>query len=423
MTIKSSNQNGLQVHLCNTEKFKTINIMLTMKIPLKMEFTTARALIPQILVNGSKNYPNRRLIKQRLDEMFGATLFTDVQKKGDNHYISFRMEVPGDQYLNISNSLLEKSLHFLHEIVYKPALENGAFYNSIVEKEKRFLAQRIYSMYNDKIIYANDRLIEEMFKNDPYGLSALGRIEEIPSLNAAFIYSVYKELLQNASLDLFIVGAFNVKEVQQMIVKIFSEEYNNKPTKKIHLDVKNVSDVRVIQEKLDVEQGQLLLGYRTFTTIQDDDYEAILVANALFGRFPSSKLFVNLREKKSLAYFILSRIEINKGLLITMAGIDFKNYDYAVQVIREQEYAIKEGHFTDAEVEHAKAMLINLLLESLDNPLGIMDITIQSIDRGSSNNITDQIKRISMITKSDVIRVANKWVLDTIYFLDKKESE
>ncbi len=52
-----------------------------------------------------------------------------------------------------------------------------------------------------------------------------------------------------------------------------------------------------------------------------------------------------------------------------------------------------------------------------------MDITIQSIDRGSSNNITDQIKRISMITKSDVIRVANKWVLDTIYFLDKKESE
>jgi predicted Zn-dependent peptidase len=171
---------------------------------------------------------------------------------------------------------------------------------------------------------------------------------------------------------------------------------------------------------MDVKQGKLLLGYRTFSTIQDEDYEATRVANAIFGRFPSSKLFVNLREKESLAYFALSQIESNKGLLTTMTGIDFDNYERAIEIMRKQEYAMKEGDFTEAEVEQGKAMLINLFLEAYDTPLGIMDISIQAVDSGLSNKINNQIKRIRMVSKSDVIRAANKWELDTIYFLNRK---
>lgn len=79
--ISSSEQNGLQLHLCNTDKFKTISIMLMIKAPLQEDFTTARALIPYILNGGSINYPNRKLLKQKLDEMYGATLSTDVLKR------------------------------------------------------------------------------------------------------------------------------------------------------------------------------------------------------------------------------------------------------------------------------------------------------------------------------------------------------
>ncbi|MCE7790893.1 insulinase family protein [Salipaludibacillus sp. CUR1] len=144
------------------------------------------------------------------------------------------------------------------------------------------------------------------------------------------------------------------------------------------------------------------------------------MANAIFGRFPSSKLFINLREKESLAYFAHSHIESNKGLLIAMAGIDPNDYDRAIEIIRNQEYALKKGDFTEADVEQGKAMLINLLLEASDTPLGIMDISVQAIDSGLSNRITDRIKRINNITKNDVILAANKWVLDTIYFLNGK---
>ncbi|MES5942389.1 MULTISPECIES: hypothetical protein [unclassified Bacillus cereus group] len=108
--ISSSEQNGLQLHLCNTDKFKTISIMLMIKAPLQEDLTTARALIPYILNGGSINYPNRKLLKQKLDEMYGATLSTDVLKKGENQIIAFRMELPADKFLNVSNPLLKSSL-------------------------------------------------------------------------------------------------------------------------------------------------------------------------------------------------------------------------------------------------------------------------------------------------------------------------
>lgn len=164
-----------------------------------------------------------------------------------------------------------------------------------------------------------------------------------------------------------------------------------------------------------------MFGIPYFCTIQDEEYEATRVANAIFGRFPSSKLFVNVREKESLAYYVHSQIEGSKGLLITMAGIDFKNYKQAVEIIREQEYAMKQGNFTDGELEKAKSMLISLLLEADDTPLGIMEIAMQAVDDGLSNKISNRIERLSKVSRNDVIQAVNKWELDTIYFLNRKE--
>ncbi|MBS3678758.1 insulinase family protein [Ornithinibacillus massiliensis] len=422
ISINSSNHNGLQLHLCNTLKFKTVSITLTMKIPLHRELTTARALIPYILISGSRNYSSRRLIKQKLDEMYGATLTPDVYKKGDSHIISLNIEIPADQYINTSYSLIEKSLSLLHEIVYNPALENGVFQSSIVEQEKRSLEQRINSNYNEKMHYSNNRLIEEMFKGEQYELPAAGRKEDIDDLNAISIYQVYEDLLQNAVFSLFIIGSFNEENVKFIVQDIFCEQFHKNYNIIIPEDRKVRKKVKVIQDKMDVKHGNLLLGYRTFATIQDKDYESTRVANAIFGRFPFSKLFTQLREKESLAYFAFSQIESNKGLMIAMAGIDFGNYERAVNLIREQEYAMKKGDFTEDEVEQAKAMLIHLFLEAYDTPLGIMDLTVQAIDSGLSN-INNQIKRISKISKNDVIRAVNKWELDTIYFLSGKEDD
>lgn len=419
--INSSVQNGLHLHLCNTAKFKTINLILMLKVPLQEELTTARALIPYILTGGTINYPNRKLMKQKLEEMYGAKLSLDVLKKGDYHLFLFSMEIPEDQYLNVSSSLLESALLLLHEIVYSPMLEHGVFHTAIVEQEKRSLQQQFSAMYNEKMLYAHFRLIEEMFKGEPYQLSEFGREQDLASLTALAIYQAYEDLLQYARFDLFIVGAFNEKEAQLMVRDIFSEQHYDEQVQVTAFKRKGIKGVKVIQDKMDVKQGKLLLGYRTFSTVKDADYDATSVANAIFGRFPTSKLFRNVREKESLAYFAHSQMDSSKGLLVTMAGIDFDNYKHAVEMIREQEYAMKNGSITATEIEHGKTMLINLIQEAQDTPLGIIDICIQGVDRGLSDSISDQISKIREISKSDIICAANKWELDTIYFLNGKE--
>lgn len=368
------------------------------------------------------NYPTRKKIQHKLDEMYGAELSWDTHKKGEEHCIFFKMEISADQFLNDGNSLLQSSLLLLHEIIYNPLLEDGAFRPQIVEREKQLLKQRIDSMFNEKILYAHVRLIEEMYQDEDYAIPPLGSKELIDSLHEVSVFQVYEDMLRNDRFDLFIVGAFDEKAVRLMVKDIFCEVYNIKPTNKITHDDSGVDAVKVIHDHLDVQQGTLLMGYRTFTTIQDEHYEAARVANAIFGRFPTSRLFSSIREKQGLAYYAQSQMESNKGLLVAMAGIEFDHYDRVIELIREQEYAMKNGHFTEVEVEQGKSLLINMLLEAHDSPAGIMDIFIQAVDSGSSIEIQDHIQRISNVTKEDIICAVNKWELDTIYFLNRKES-
>lgn len=419
--ISSDERDDLYLHLYNTEKFKTISVMLTMRAPLEKQCITSRALIPQILNGGSLKYPTRKQIQHKLDEMYGAELSWDTHKKGEDHCIFLKMEISADKYLNDANSLLESSLLLLHEIIYNPLLEGGAFHPLIVEREKQLLKQRIDSMFNEKLFYAHVRLVEEMFQGEAYAIPALGRKEEIDFLNAVSVFQVYEEMLRNDRFDLFIVGAFEERDVRLMVEDIFCEQYNNKPINKISPDNSRADGVKVIHDYLDVQQGTLLLGYRMFTTIQDEHYEAARVANAVFGRFPTSRLFSSIREKESLAYYAHSQIESNKGLLVAMAGIEFEHYDRVIELIIEQENTIKNGDFTEAEVERGKSLLINLLLEAHDSPAGIMDIFIQAVDSGSPIEIQEHIKKISKVTKEDVVCATNKWELDTIYFLNRRE--
>ncbi|KAB7672201.1 EF-P 5-aminopentanol modification-associated protein YfmF [Bacillus sp. B1-b2] len=419
--IISSIHNGIHLHLSKTDKFKTINIMLTMRVPLKEEFITSRALVSKVLLGGTCNYPNRKLLRQKLDNMYGATLSSDVQKKGDYQIITFTVGIPSYQYVSVSDSLIKDILEVMYEIIYNPLKEDGSFKSSIVEQEKQNLHQKFVSFYNEKLLYANLRLVEEMYRGEPYQYPAIGRKEDIESLNPSSIFQTYEDLLEESQFDLFIVGAFNAIEVENIVKEVFKKQHKRISIENKSTDNLSIKAPKVIKDKMDVNQGKLLLGYRTFSTIEDEDYEATRVANAIFGRFPSSRLFLNLRLKESLVYFAHSQIESNKGLLLVSAGIDSANYNRAVDIIINQEKELKEGEFTDADVEQAKIMLINLLLESHDTPLGIMDIAIQQVESGQAKNINEMIGRIKRVTKNDVIASFRKWKLDTIYFLGKEQ--
>ncbi|UOY93612.1 insulinase family protein [Ectobacillus sp. JY-23] len=407
---------GLRVHTVATTKYKTNTLVLRMKAPLSEETVTQRALLPYVLQSGTKTFPTVKLIRQHLEELYGASLGVDVSKKGEHHIISFYMDVANEVYLQDAPLLLEKAIKMLAELILHPITEDDVFVASIVESEKRSLLQRLESVYDDKMRYANDRLLEEMCQGEAYRFNANGIKEKITEITPASLFSYYQQVLREDCLDLYVIGDVN-ESVEALIQTYFTLPAQRKQ----HCEVvvspsKQVSEREVI-EKQDLKQSKLHIGYRTHVTYKDTDYFALQVFNGLFGGFSHSKLFINVREKNSLAYYAASRYESHKGLLFVMSGIEAKNYKKAVSIINEQLEAMQNGDFTEQELQQTKAVINNQILETIDTPRGLVEMLYHNVVADYERPIAQWEEAINSVTKEEVVAVAKKIETDTVYLL------
>ncbi|SHR11866.1 Zinc protease PepR [Mycobacteroides abscessus subsp. abscessus] len=406
---------GFKLHMVKTDKFKTNTIIFKMKAPLQKESVTKRALLPNVLQSNSKKFPTTGKLRGYLDELYGATFYIDLGKKGEYHTISFAMEVANERFLSDPTPLLKTAIDFLVEVLTNPNADGGEFHKETLEKEKRSLKQRIQSIYDDKMKYSNNRLIEEMCKEEPYSLHVHGKESEVDSINGKDLYDYYQKALAEDELSLYIIGDIEEQEVEQMVNERFT--FSSRTPHALEKKQPAQVEENVIKEEQDVKQGKLNIGYRTNVTYGDPDYFALQVFNGVYGGFSHSKLFINVREKASLAYYAASRVESHKGLLMVMSGIDNSNFEKAVSIIKEQMQAMKNGDFSDEDLIQTKAVIKNQLLETLDTARGIVEILYHNVVAGQQIQLDEWLQRIDAVTKEEVVQVSNKIQLDTIYFL------
>ena len=420
---KNTISNQLGVHIVETNNFKTNTVVLHIKAPLKKESVTKRAILPFILQSGTEVFETRQEIREHLDHLYGATLSVDVSKKGEEQIITFRMEVANEKYLSDQSPLLEEVIKLLSEIILKPRTESGEFVRSIVEQEKRNLNQRIESIFDDKIRYANMRITEEMCKYEDYGINVWGYQDHIESLTPESLFKQYQQMLAKDEFDLYIVGDVKKDELEETVKRYFGQLSSREYVKTTESSDKEtiVPEQNVVFEEQNVKQGELHIGFRANTVYGDEDYFAMQVFNGLFGGFSHSKLFINVREKASLAYYAASRYESHKGIIMVMSGIEFANYDQAVTIIKEQLQSMQSGDFTEQEIDQTKAVIKNQILESVDVPKGYIDLLYHNVIARKDFKVDDWLEKIDQVTKEQVTAAAKKVHLDTIYFLKGKE--
>lgn len=412
---------GYKLHVVKTEKFKTNTIVWKMKSPLTSENVTKRALLPYVLQSSSKAYPATSKLRSYLDELYGANLYVDVSKKGEYQVISFSLEIANEKFLSDPEPLLKKGMELIAEILVNPLAENETFDKETVEKEKRTLKQRIQAVYDDKMRYSNFRLVQEMCAGEPYALHVNGEIDDIAEINEQNLYSYYKQAFAEDELDLFIIGDVNEDEVQSIAENLL--KFEQRTPKKVEATPSANVEEKTVKEKEDVKQGKLNIGYRTNILYGDDDYFALQVFNGIFGGFSHSKLFINVREKNSLAYYVASRLESHKGLMMVMSGIEFNNFELAVKIIREQMQAMQAGDFTEQEIEQTKAVIENQMLETLDTARGMVEVLYHNVVSEQKVNLDDWLTGMGKTTKEEIVEVANKVKMDTIYFLTGLEAD
>lgn len=412
---------GYKLHVVKTEKFKTNTLVWKMKAPLSSEDVTLRALLPYVLQSNTKAFPTSTELRSYLDELYGASLYVDLAKKGEYHVISITIEIANEKFLSDQTPLLKKALELLSELLANPNATTGAFDKETVEKEKRTLKQRIQSVYDDKMKYSNSRLVEEMCKGERYALHVHGDMDGVDKITPESLYSYYEKAFAEDELDLYVIGDVSEEEV----VKITNEKLQfsqRNPAIVEKVQENSQREVQKINEVQDVKQGKLNIGFRTNVVYGDEDYFALQVMNGIYGGFSHSKLFINVREKASLAYYAASRLESHKGLMMVMSGIEHKNYDQAVTIINEQMQAMKNGDFTDQELTQTKAVIKNQLLETIDTARGIVEVLYHNVVSHKNITLDEWLEQMDKVTREDIINVSGKVHLDTIYFLTGTEA-
>lgn len=419
MNIISIGQ-GITLCLLPSEKFKTNYISVNFINKLSINDVALNALIPNVLKRGCEEYKDLFTINKRLDELYGATFDTLIRKKGDAQIISFSIEFLKNELAFDNDDVLNNSLDFLFKIIYKPLIKNEIFDNDFVEQEKKNLIDFINSQINDKRTYAITRCIEEMCKNEAYGINEYGKIEDVQKITPKSLFESYKKLIDNSQILIFFEGICNEQILKDKIKENTIQKRREKFVTDVLFDKK---DVKYIAQELDVNQGKLTLGFRLGKIENVKDIIDYALLNTIFGGSPHSKLFENVRERLSLCYYCASRIEKHKCIMLVYSGVEDKNKDLAYNEILAQLNEIKNGNISNNEFEAAKKSLKNLYISSEDSIVLTEDFYIGQYLLNYNLSPAGTAEMIEKVTIQNIVDKANNIYLDTVYFLKGKSEE
>ena len=352
---------GIKMHCIKTDKFKTNLIAVFLTTKLNRENVTKNALVSTVLRRGSKNMQTQEDISKQMEEMYGASFDCGLDKTGDNQVLKFYIEVLNDNFLPKTNEgLLENAVKNMLEIVFDPYTENESFKEEYVEQEKNNIQKIIEGKIDNKARYALDRCIEEMYKNQPFGLYKFGYIEDLKDLNGKNLYEHYKKLINECKIDIFVSGNIDEKIEKKIIEnediqKLVSREADYVQPTTTNKEILNKENI--VTESMEVTQGKLVLGLDVDIDKEDLKYDT-LIYNSLLGGTATSKMFQNVREKAHLAYVASSSYLRNKNNIFINCGIDIPNYEKALELIKEQIEDMKKGDFTEEEIQNAKKGII-----------------------------------------------------------------
>ena len=411
---------GIKFHKISTDKYKTNLIAVFLTTKLTRENVTKNALISTILRRGSKNMNTQEEISKQMEEMYGAGFDCGLDKTGDNQVLKFYIENINDRFIPQHNeNMLKSAIEKLLEIVFNPYIENGEFKKEYVEQEKNNIKQKIEGKIDNKARYALNRCIEEMYKDEPFGLFKFGYIEDLEGIDGKNLYEYYQDLIRNCKIDIFVSGILpdnieqlikeneNVSKLQErqadyVIPVITKKETNQKEN--------------VVTESMEVTQGKLVLGLDINLENEEQKYDALLY-NSILGGTANSKMFQNVREKAHLAYVASSSYSRQKSNIFINCGIEIANYEKALEIVKKQIEDMKNGDFTEDDIQNAKKGIISTI-DLIDDEQDTA-VTYYFGQELSEHKIgADEYKeKIEKIQKEDIVKIANAVSINIIYFL------
>ena len=419
---------GVFLTCLQTDKFKTGLLSVNFLTPLTRENASKNALIPSVLRRGTTTCPDMDALARRLDSLYGARLEPMVRKKGEIQILGFWADFVDDAWLPGDGSrLLEDMAYLMGEVILSPNTRGGLFLPAYVEGEKEKLLEDIRARINDKMTYSRHRLTELMFAAEDYAVDVLGDQSEAEDIGYVALTKHYRELIATSPVEVFYCGTADAWRVECALLDAFATLPRGDIDYDIGTDIRlNTLEesARYYTEEMDVSQGKLAMGFRLGDCMEDPDMAALRVMNTVLGGGVSSKLFMNVREKLSLCYYAGSAVDVMKGVMYVLSGIEVENYETALGEIFRQIEAVKAGDITPEELSAAKASLVNDLLAVSDSVGELEGFWLGQNLLGLEYGPDELAALIEDVTVEDIVRAAATMECDMVYFLKgTKEDE
>ncbi len=400
----------------NSDRFKSVFVSVNLLLPLEVDKTGKNALLAMVLKKSNGLYKTEKELERVLASLYDTTLDVNVEKLDNLYNIQFGIEMLNGQYM--SNEETNKIKEIICSIICNPNIANGKFEDSIFELEKATLIQKIAEERDDKKKYALECLMSDMFKGTAYGEHTLGTVETVKEITNEDLVEHYDYVINNAEVVVSAVGNLNgIEKLPQELLETICEKCGK------HIAI-NKQDVEIahkeIEERIenqDINQSVLCIGLRAKDVKKEDSY-ALMLYNAILGGTPSSKLFQNVREKESLAYYAKSVYNKLKQVIYMYSGVDPKNNERAKQVMLDQLELIRKGEISEEEFFAAKQNLISAYRELLDSKVAISrNLLNNEIYFDRDVTVEETIERLQKLKIEDVIAVANKVKATNIFLL------
>ena len=407
---------GVTLRICRDTRFKQGCLSFQLVRQMDAAEAAMNALLPAVLLRGTKNCPDLRSITEHLDELYGASVSPLVRRVGDYQntglycgFLDDRFALPGDK-------VLENVIAFLEEVLLDSPLENGGFLSAFVESEKKNLIATIESEMNDKRAYSMSRLLRIMCAADTFGLPRLGEIDQVAAIRPDALYAHYRKILRESPIEIFYVGAAEPEQVAEPLRRLLSRLDRQPLALKPQTALCGCGGQNVV-ETMEISQGKLCMGFTTPITNRDQQFPAMQIMNTILGAGMTSKLFMNVREKMSLCYFIGSGYYGTKGIVTVSAGIDFDKEELTRQEVLRQLDACRSGDITENELKAAKEAILTSLRATHDSPGAIEGYYATAALSGLAFSHSDYMKAVEAVTAEEVAQCAKLLQLHTTYFL------
>lgn len=410
---------GVHLHFIQSEKFKTNKIKVRFSAPMFEKTIAGRVLTASMLETSNALYPTSQSFREKLANLYGANFSTSLSRRGLVHYLDINLSFVRDQFLSRKNVLTDEMLEFLKASLFSPLSKGNAFDAKTFEIEKKNVLTDLEAEIENHFYHAHRKLNDLFYDLSEMRIPRVGTVELVEKETAESSFATFQQMLKEDQIDFFFIGNFNEIAVRDKIQDFHFAEREQPLELMYQQNYSNVT--RENLEQREVHQSIIELAYHFSAQYGDSEHLPLIVLNGLLGGFAHSKLFVNVREKESLAYTISSNFDIFSGLLRIYAGIDRANRTKTIALINRQILDLKRGNFTDDELEQTKKMLKNSILLAQDRQNTLIERAYMSAVLGKKFlSLEAWLESLENVRKNEVIKAAQQLKLQAIYFMEGK---